>query len=283
MLRKPSREDAMQYQELLYGLALDRTRSGYPTYTDGIKTKEQFLQMLQEGFSSPNRENLLYEENGRAAGWIQFFVIHQDAYLQTEVFNIAAGTETALKEFEAYCRVNYSGYTLYLGFPADNRDAVSYLENAGWSCAERAHNDIAHLDDKACREADPMICPVTKENFDDFRQLHSGVEGDMYWTSERLYQALDNWKIFLYSREGRPAGAVYFTGSGQTAEIFGVDFADGAFREDICLSLLQKVKQECQKAQMRHFVFFSGDREHLCAGKAGFSCVGEYVLYCGKV
>ena len=43
MLRFCSKEDFLQYADFAYALALDVTKSGYPTYCDGVKTKTMFL------------------------------------------------------------------------------------------------------------------------------------------------------------------------------------------------------------------------------------------------
>jgi len=42
MLIEPTKEQVEKYLDFCYGLALDPTRSGYPTYTDGVKTREYF-------------------------------------------------------------------------------------------------------------------------------------------------------------------------------------------------------------------------------------------------
>ena len=44
MLIKPTREEGETYIDFAYELALDPSRSGYPTYADGIKTKEDFAE-----------------------------------------------------------------------------------------------------------------------------------------------------------------------------------------------------------------------------------------------
>ena len=42
MLRKCTEQEYKEYADFAYGLALDQSKSGYPTYCDGIKTKEMF-------------------------------------------------------------------------------------------------------------------------------------------------------------------------------------------------------------------------------------------------
>ena len=99
MLIKPTAEEAERYIDFAYELALDPARSGYPTYTDGIKTKEDFAETCRYAFSYDGREVLLYLENGVVAGWIQFLFEKEDCYLETNIFNIAGSVSAALKEF----------------------------------------------------------------------------------------------------------------------------------------------------------------------------------------
>ncbi len=49
MLRLCEKDEFDQYIDLAYELALDLTRSGYPTYCDGIKTKKMFVERLTSG------------------------------------------------------------------------------------------------------------------------------------------------------------------------------------------------------------------------------------------
>ena len=43
MLRVLEEKNFDQYIDFVYSLALDQTKSVYPTYTDGIKTKGDFI------------------------------------------------------------------------------------------------------------------------------------------------------------------------------------------------------------------------------------------------
>ena len=48
MLVKATLEDIETYGDFVYQIALDQTKSAYPTYTDGIKTREDFLRKSRE-------------------------------------------------------------------------------------------------------------------------------------------------------------------------------------------------------------------------------------------
>lgn len=279
MLIKPTREEAERYIDEAYELALDQSRSGYPTYADGIKKKEDFIQSCRRGMEAQNREILLYHEYGNAAGWIQFYFLEDDGYLQTEIFNIAGNIRLALEEFISYCQENYGGYELYLGFPGCNTSAVDYLTELGWACTERDYNDELFLSDyELCPEGESIV-KVNGENFFDFRNLHMLSEGGMYWTCDRLYDALDEWEIWLYYKKEQPAAAIYYTTYDDLAEIFGVDYVDGIFNEDAFNALVTKALNECKCGGRRCMVFFNDEESQNAALKIGFKCIGEYVLF----
>lgn len=50
MLRICTEQEYIKYADFVYGLALDQSKSGYPTYCDGIKTKEMFLDRSRKAF-----------------------------------------------------------------------------------------------------------------------------------------------------------------------------------------------------------------------------------------
>ena len=56
MLRIPTANEFEEYSERAYVLALDPSRSSFPSYADGIKTTEDFLAIAKRGFESENEE-----------------------------------------------------------------------------------------------------------------------------------------------------------------------------------------------------------------------------------
>lgn len=279
MLIKPTAEQAEAYIDFAYELALDPTRSGYPTYTDGIKTKEDFFDQCRYGFTRENREVLLYIENDVVSGWIQFFYEREDPYLQTTIFNIAGNTAKALEEFLMHCEEQFPGYKIYLGFPGENKMAASYLASRNLSCEEQSFNDVLFFDDYTLRPESDEVVKINRENYSDFRMLHRTVEADMYWNSDRLLEDLDNWTIWLLYDEKQPAAAIYYRDAEILMEIFGVDFCEGIYREDAFRILVSKALNECKRSGKKSMVFFNGEESQQAALDLGFHCIGEYVLF----
>ena len=73
MLVKTAKEDIEQYMDFAYSLALDQTKSGYPLWSDGVSTKEEFVDYVWKSYRNEDREILLFVIDGAVEGWIQFF------------------------------------------------------------------------------------------------------------------------------------------------------------------------------------------------------------------
>lgn len=278
MLKNATEAEITQYMDFAYELAMNPECSGYPAYFDGIKTKEDFISVAWRSFRSENCEILLFINDGIVEGWIQLYVLPEDHYLQTEGFNICNHTETALAELIEYCQEHYAGYELNFGFPADNRDAVSFLQKQGWPCTEKSWNQILHLKDYHVRAESPNVRKVTKDNFDDFRTIHSQYEDEMYWNSRRIWEAFDRWHIYLYYRENVPAGAIFYFDE----EIFGLTFDGGVFDEDIYEALLTRAANDHKERGLEYIVFFQDENPWSAAQAMGFRRIGAYELFVHK-
>ena len=64
MLRPCTKTEFEKYIDFIYELATDFTKSGYPTYADGVKTKEMFIERSLKTFERETEEMLLFEYEG---------------------------------------------------------------------------------------------------------------------------------------------------------------------------------------------------------------------------
>ena len=137
MLLDCSKKEFEKYMDFAYELALDLSKSGYPTYRDGIKTKQMFVERLLKTFERNDEQMLLFVHDGAVQGLIHYYWITDDRYLQTDAFCIHEAAEQALSEFISFITERFKGYNAYLGFPAENQKAVDYLSGCGFECIER--------------------------------------------------------------------------------------------------------------------------------------------------
>ena len=281
MLRAISESEFDRYIDFAYELALDLTRSGYPTYTDGIKTKADFIEHSKRSLADERDGILLYERDGKVCGWIRYFTEPDEKYMQTDAFNIESGTREALHEFIAFARERFPGFDLHLGFPEENTEAVSTLEALGFGRIEESYNNALDYETYEIRPEDEHVVEITRENYPLFAALHT--QDDMYWTAERILPKLDEWKIFAYIEDGRAIGAVYFRSFPELSEIFGMDFEGDVYSGEMFRILLASALNYEKKRGTKHMVFFCEEQEQTDALAAGFRYVGKYVCYKSKL
>ena len=278
MLIECAKNDVEKYKDFAYELALDPSKSGYPSYRDGIKTKAMFFERLLGDHKE--EQILLFVYDGAVQGLIHYFWITDDRYLQTDAFCINTETEQALSEFLAYVGERFQKYDVFLGFPAENQKAVEYLSGRGFDCIEDDFNNTAYLDKcdhvPECNE----IIQINKENYNCFRLLHNQIEGDMYWNSDRIYEDLDNWIILMKTSEGKPQGAVYYPRADDGYyEIFGIDIDCGKHDPALFQELLVAAIADAWHRGGKVMTFFCEKEYEEIALKCGFVCVDNYLCY----
>lgn len=279
MLRPCSESEFEKYIDFAYELATDPTKSGYPTYCDKIKTKEMFIARSREAFCRETEQMLLFEYDGEVQGFIHLFLIPEDNYLSTLGFNIGKETEQALAEFLAFVGERYGGYDLFLGFPADNVSAVDFLRRHGFECIEDDYNNTAFLDRLGEIKSSGAV-RIGRDNFESFRALHTPAEADMYWTSERIFAAIDSWNILMIEKDGEPQGAVYYMNADDGwYEIFGIDINNGEYSPALFRELLNAALRDAGIRGGRVMTFFCDEKYEVAARECGFICIGRYLLY----
>ncbi len=280
MLRTCSKDEFNEYIDFAYELATDLTRSGYPTYCDGIKTKAMFVERSRKAFERETEDILLFVYEGEVQGLIHYYWLPEDRYLQTYCFTIAKGTEQALSEFLAYVGQRFRGYDVFLGFPAENHSAVRYLVGQGFECIENDYNNTAYLDRLDTIPQNSGVTQIGRDNYESFQTLHGQIEGDMYWNSERILADLEDWVIFVKSTDGEPQGAVYYRDAGDGwFEIFGIDMDHGAYHPALFKELLNAALSDAKRRNGRFMTFFCDEEYEEAALACGFTCVGNYLCY----
>lgn len=278
MLVGATLRDVEKYCDFIYDIALDQTRSCYPAYADGIKTKGDFIANARKGVTQDNWELLLFSIDGTVEGWLEYFWIPQDNYLQLCACNINKGTEQALAELLALLREHFSGYTLYFGFPESNTDAGHFLLKNGFECIEEAWNNTFFLESFNPQPDDANIVRIGRSEFDDFREIYT-PDKDTYWNCDRILEQIDQWIILVYYRDDRPIGAVFFQGEDGYYEIFGIESADGKYQDNIYRTLLAAALNCCKSMGAEYMTYFCEEDTHEVVLDLGFQCVGKYVCY----
>lgn len=281
MLRIPTANEFEEYSERAYVLALDPSRSSFPSYADGIKTKEDFLAIAKRGFESENEEIYIFEHGGEMRGWIHFYVMTEDKYIGIEAFETDGFEKEQFAEFAALLKEKYAGYEVTAGFPSQNERAVSAAIENGFEIIEESAVNILFFSDYEPQSESGRVEPLTKNNLAVFAKLHDKVE--MYWNTKRLTEAYfdgDKWRIYLTEKNGK-AAAIYFVFEGNIAEIFGLDFSDGfdgTTAEELLTAALNEAKKNVSAKAM--YWFTEDERETELAKRFGAEKFTDYKAFC---
>lgn len=274
MLTRVAEKDFDRLGEWAYGLAQERAHASYPSYADGIKTREDFFKGERKGLDAENEEILLAEFDGQATGWIHWYYLPEDKYAATCTCLTASHTAETLEELTRRVAAMAPGAELTMGFPAENEAACHWAEANGFRLLDALTDTVCHLEDWRKTAVDPQIALVTRDSFDEFRRLHDGE--NMYWSSERILSALERWRVFVYRKEGRAAAAAYVMDGETLAELFGIDGeADDAVRR----ALIQACATDEKARGQRHLVYFAEENETSLLRELGFIIHGAYRSY----
>ncbi|MGM9681447.1 MAG: hypothetical protein ACI3XR_08075 [Eubacteriales bacterium] len=278
MLIKATLEDIQKYGESVYNTALNPVRSSYPTYRDGIKTKSDFFCDAERAVKKDTSELLLFRMEGNVEGWISYFWIPKDKYLQLTACHINCGTAQALTELLDWLETHFAGYTAYFGFPGENREAMKFLQAHAFKCIEKDWNYSLFFDDYELKNGVSCVERITRRNFDKFRTVYH-AEPETYWNCDRIYETLDDWIIHVYIRANMPVATAFLTGDKEHYEIFGIEFVNGVFQESMLRELLTASLNECKRLGAKYMTYFCKEEEKHILQELGFKGIGQYVLY----
>lgn len=275
MLKRITENEFNQYIDFAYNLAMNKEKCSYPVYYDGIKTKDDFYKEEKESFKSKTSEILLFIHNNNVEGWINYYFIDEDKYIQISSFSINNYTSLALDEFITYINNKFIGYELYLGFPEDNVEAINYL-NLKAELIEEAYNNVLLIDNFKKDNLNNNIIKIDKNNYHYFAKLH--IDKDLYWTSERIYDDLNNWIIYLKLENNKPLSTIFATNMEDDAyEVFGYYLEDN--NKDSLKELINTLIVD-SKANIKYIVLFEeSDENQKILLKIGFNLIGKYKCF----
>ena len=277
MLTPISERELDRYIDRMYELALIPACTSYPAWFDGYKTKADFIERTHKAFERENEDLLIFTQDGEFCGWVHYYELADDRYLDKVTLGAKRGMAQLLSEFLALAEERFPADTVYLGFPAENREALDFLPSRGFQVGETTWNML--LRDLPHAKLNPpagTVVRISRENYGWFRDLHAKNGATMYWNADRIEKTLDDWLLIALLRDGKPAAAACCTRD-DYAEIFSLDFV-GDYDADAAADLLRAAAIDAQKDGSDVLGYFCEDEEKPAVLAAGFDCVGKYVM-----
>lgn len=282
MLVRLKESEFDRYIDFAYNLSLDFSKSCYPTFADGIKTKDDFIRMGKKSFEKEEDEILLFYHNENLEGWIHYYYLKEDNYLSCCSFDVNNYADVAFAELLKYFENKFQGYDFYFGCSITNDNTTKALLSNGFKLIEDSYHNVLFFNKYDIRKESINIERVDKTNFDDFRYLHM-VDEETYWTSDRIIEALDEWNIYVYYEEKKPKAAIYYMDEKLMLEIFGIDYLNEEFNSKIMYELMVKALNEGKRMDSKCLVFFSTEEESSLLKDLGFNCIDRYQCYFKKM
>ncbi|MCB9498624.1 MAG: hypothetical protein H6687_01905 [Bacillales bacterium] len=280
MLKEASEKDIENYVDYIYNLSTDMTKSGYPTFADGIKTKDDFIRFSKASFKHKNEKILLYLINDEVKGWIHYYYLEEDKYLTTFSFEAEEKLDEMLNEFYSLMKEEFKGYTLWIGLSNNCINGIKFLKDHDFSLIEESFNLTFDFSLYEPLLHSPNIERLKKSEFSEFKKLHDKC--DMYWDSDHIMNKFDSWNIFVYRENNEIKAQIYFIDEKIMLEIFGVDFKE-SFNEEIYKNLIIKCLNEGKKQNSSYINYFVEDYEVPILLPLGFKNIGKYQCFNKKM
>ncbi len=272
MLRPVREEELDALIDAFWPVALDLKHSAYPTYTDGVKTREDFAEAVRRAFLEDWGEVLVHVHDGADNGLLVIDVA-DDEFVSLHVCLTRAQQPECLGEALAYLHAKHAGKTLWLGFAPENAEMLTFAESQGFRLLDDSVNwNIALADWLPCAP-EAAVLPVSVDNFDAFRILWT--DEDMYWNADRIEAALNRWMLFVMA-DGR--GAIACMDEGVMLEIFGFQYV-GGYDADAHRALMTACLNAAKAKGTRYLTYFSDREEAAVMRSLSFRRISDYRCY----
>ena len=277
MLRRIKDEEFYKYIDMVYDLSINPKTASYPIFYDGLKTKEDFITYEASSLKDNNSSILLFIIDDKVLGYVNYYFLKEDNYLQVTRFVALNHIDILVKELLDYFKSEYSGYDFYVGFPDDNKETIKVFMDNGCILNEESYNhNIVDLNSINVKEKNNDIYRVTKDNYSLFEVLHKETEDEMYWTSKRIYEDLSNWLVLVKKSNNTSLATIYGYLDGNSLEVFGTNYIND-FDSNIFMDLLNDLIIECKNMNMKSIIFFTEKDELPYMKELGFKLIGKYI------
>ena len=281
MLEVISKKDISIAVDFAWELSQIPETSSYPLYKDKDKLEENFKKSLLRN----NNILLGYYKNNELIAVINFFFIESEKYLQTTGVYISSDYNEVMNELINMLKSDYPNYKALFGFQKENLKANKYFIENRYECIDSCLDMRLSTDDFKGTKYNDNIFEICKSDFDSYAPFHDKYFQRIYWTSNRLRKALEDWHIFVYRQEGIIEGSIFITECDEnTIEIFGLAVSDKykgrGIEEVLLVRSLDKLFRD--NPYIKQTIFFIDDiegEELETVKKIGFNYLSSYRCY----
>lgn len=250
--------------------------ASYPMY----KTKKELRRAMLRCLRHDEDKVLACYSAGRLIAAINLMVEQDNKYLQTNGIYAKTDLPFVYRELTAYLAERYRGFVFFSGYPKENEDAIRIMQSMGAECVDSSVTLHLNPRDYTACPTDRLVQALDPARFDAFAAFHDACNADIYWSSARIKEALDKWKIYVIANENRIIGYIlYAIWNASEAEIYCAS-VDEAYRADeTFLALLSGTVPDIFLIGKKRILYMVDDNaamELAAALRVGFREKGHY-------
>lgn len=269
-------EDIVKFS---WELSCKRNKCNFPKFKSYNEMYDVFLKALRD----KDDKVLVCYENGEIVGTLNLLVEKDKNYLQSNggIFAKKDFNFIAI-QFIEYLKVNYSGYKMYLGYPLENEEANYFLKGIKAELVDASLTMELKKDDFVrslpCKE----VTLLEKDRYYEYKTFHDKYNPNIYWTSERIFERLDLWKIYIIIENQKIVGSIFIKVKDDKAEVFGISIDKEYKHQGLELKLLSESVYDIftqDKEEILYFVDEDAIDEFEATLKIGFKQIDNYRCY----
>lgn len=271
MLTIATRQGIVDNIPLCYELSQNKKCSCFPSYTDQIKTYDDFANIALHASNTV----LLYKQGHTTKGWIVYSC--EDDAINVHSLLCLPDVADIVHLLLAHLSAHTTGKQINIGMNMANENVCQQLELTGFELQEKLYATSIVLYNKV--ECDcPFLTKIDANNFDLFADVHKLYQDDMYWTNQRILDDITNWSIYILHDEGVVCHVLYAKHYAQLTEIFGIEGMSVPLLAKV--DMIKELMADMQKCGRTNLTYFAEGLEGLSiATDAGLDCIGVYKAY----
>lgn len=258
----------------------DSRNSGFPKYRTCEEMRKYFLRAVRH----EDDKVVAYYDGEELIGVLNLFVDEENEYLQAQGGVLAKRSfDIVCDEFIRYLESNYSGYKMYFGYPVENEKAINYLKDIKAKPVDASITMNLKKVDFVRADVFDEVVLLTDKYYKEYGVFHDKHNPNMYWNSERIFEKIDIWKIYVIMKEGKIVGSIFIKFIGDTeSEVFGISVDEEYKYDNFELMLLSEgvynIFQDGRE-QMLYFVDEDDEVSLEASLKVGFKQIDTYRSY----
>lgn len=236
----------------------DKTKCGFPKFKCYGEMYDIFLKAIRD----KDNKILVCYKDGQIIGTLNLLVIKDKKYLESiggilvrKDFNFVA------MKFIDYLKVNYSGYEIDFGYPLENKDAINFLEGINAQPMDSSITMSLKKDDFVRTSNYSEVVPLGSDYYSEYAIFHDKHNPNIYWTSERIFEKLDIWNIYIIRKEEKIVGSTFIKIKENVVEVFGVSIDKEYKHQGLELKLLSESISDILKQWNEDILYFIDDNE----------------------